>query len=426
MRLPAQRTLAVVCLAFSVACTAAAQHADDRPSTAEDIRDHLAFLAADVLEGRGVGTAGLDSSAAYIAGQFARIGLEPAGTEGFFQSFVVDETATAAAHAGVGNLPVQNVVGVLPGRGRLAGQAVVVGAHYDHLGYGGFGSLDPDSTGVVHNGADDNASGTVALIETARLLAQRTATDVRTVVFVAFTAEELGLIGSSHYVKHPVVPGDSTLAMINFDMVGRLRDGKVLAMGTGSALEFPALLEDVNGLHGLTVNLVGDPWGRSDHISFYGDSIPVVHLFTDNHEDYHRTTDDWPKINVEGIGRIVDFAADLAWTLALREAPLTYVDVGPPPRVAGGGYGAYLGTIPDMSESPGGVRLTGVRTGSPAEAAGLRKGDILIQLGDHAVGNLYDMTNALRAHKPGDGVAIVVLRDGERFETFATLGRRGG
>lgn len=427
MRTQTRRTLAATaCLAFSVPWSAHAQHARDGSSNDEAIRHHLAFLTADALEGRGVGTAGLDSAAVYLATTFARIGLQPAGTEAFFQQFVIDETAATAAHAGVGNLPVRNVVGVLPGRGRLAGQAVVLGAHYDHLGYGGFGSLDPDSAGVVHNGADDNASGTAALIETARILAPRRAEDVRTIVFVAFTAEELGLIGSSHYVKHPVVPVDSTLAMINFDMVGRLRDGKVLAIGTGSALELPSLLEGVNGLHGLTVSLVEDPWGRSDHSSFYGDSIPVVHLFTDNHEDYHRTTDDWPKINVEGIRQIVDFAADLAWTLATREAPLTYVRVAPPQRAAGGGYGAYLGTIPDMSESPGGVRLTGVRAGSPAETAGLRKGDILVQLGEHTIGNLYDMTDALRAHKPGDRVTVVVLRDGERVETFAILEKRGG
>lgn len=373
-----------------------------------------------------MGTAGLDSAASYLATAFARVGLRPAGTDSFFQPFVIDETAATAGHAGVGNRPVRNVVGVLPGRGRLAGQAVVLGAHYDHLGYGGFGSLDPDSAGVVHNGADDNASGTAALIETARILAHRRAEDVRTIVFVAFTAEELGLIGSSHYVKHPVVPVDSTLAMINFDMVGRLRDGKVLAIGTGSALELPGLLEAVNGFHGLTVSLVGDPWGRSDHSSFYGDSIPVVHFFTDSHEDYHRPTDDWPKINVEGIRRIVDFAADLAWTLATREAMLTYVQVDRPQQAAGGGYGAYLGTIPDMTESPGGVRLNGIRAGSPAETAGLQKGDILVQLGDQAIGNLYDMTDALRAHEPGDRVTIVVLRDGERVETFAILGRRGG
>ncbi len=404
----------------------AAQYTSNDRSTADRIQSHLAFLAADALVGRGVGTAGLDSAALYIADAFSHAGLAPAGTDGYFQPFVIDESATAAAHAGVANVPVQNVIGVVPGRGRLAGQAVVIGAHYDHLGLGGFGSLDPDSTGVVHNGADDNASGTAAVIETARLVSGRRADDVRTIVFIAFTAEELGLIGSTHYVKYPVYPAESTLAMINFDMVGRLRDGKVLAIGTGSAKEIASLLEDVNASHGLAVMPVEDPWGRSDHTSFYSESIPVVHFFTDTHEDYHRTTDDWQKIDIDGIAQVVDFAADLVWSLATRERALTYVNMPPPKPAVGGGYGAYLGTVPDMSESPGGVRFTAIRAGSPAEAAGLRKGDILVQLGDHEVTDLQAMTNALRAHKPGDVVTLVVLRDGERIETVATLGRRGG
>jgi len=397
-----------------------AQGARDRILT--DIR----YLADDAREGRGVGTAGLDSAATYVARQFQIAGLRPAGTNGFLQPFKLDPTAPALAHSGIGPAAVENIVAMIPGHGTLGNQIVVLGAHYDHLGYGGSGSLDPDSVGVVHNGADDNASGTAALLETARILNRRAAPEQRTIVFVAFTAEELGLLGSDYYVKHAIQPIDSTFAMVNFDMVGRLRENKLIAIGTGSAPELPQLLDSVNTGYGLGVSPVDDPWGRSDHSSFYAAGVPVIHFFTDNHEDYHRTTDDWNTINVQGIQRVSLFAADVAWALATRTGPLTYIDVPQPQQTVAGGYGAWLGTIPDMSSSPGGVRLTGVRSESPAEAAGIRGGDILVQLGDYEIKDLYAMTDALRAYKPGDVVTAAVIRDGERIEMTVTLGKRGG
>lgn len=394
--------------------------------SADRIRQDIRYLADDAREGRGVGTAGLDSAADYVARQFRLAGLIPAGTDGYLQRFQIDPSAPAVAHSGLGGAAVENVVGLIPGRGRLADQTVVLGAHYDHLGLGGPGSLDPDSVGVVHNGADDNASGTAALIEAARILGTRAANDMRTIVFVAFTAEELGLIGSDYYVKHPVRPNESTLGMINFDMVGRLRNNDLITIGTGSARELPTLLDSINERNGLDLSKTDDPWGRSDHSSFYGAGIPVIHLFTDNHPDYHRTTDDWDKINFNGAARVAWFAADLAWSFATRDRALTYVDVPQPVQNVAGGYGAWLGTIPDMSSSPGGVRLNGVRSGSPAERAGIKAGDILVQIGDHEFTDLYGMTDALRAYKPGDQVKIVVLREGERVELTATLGQRGG
>ncbi|MFQ6045649.1 MAG: M20/M25/M40 family metallo-hydrolase [Gemmatimonadales bacterium] len=423
-----QCTTLVLALGIGVAGSpdAVAQNAPDSAAVAR-VLAHVRYLAADAREGRGVGTTGLDSAAAYVARQFGVIGLTPAGSEGFFQPFEIDPSAPAVAHAGIGRTAVKNVVGMIPGRGPLASQVVVLGAHYDHLGLGGMGSLDPDSIGIVHNGADDNASGTAALLEAARRLRELSAPSYRTLVFVAFTAEELGLIGSEHYVRNPVFPTDSTYAMINFDMVGRLRHDTLLVVGTGSAEELPELLEQVNARHGFVLRELTDPWGRSDHSSFYGQRIPVVHLFTNTHADYHRSTDDWQYISGGGIVRVAAFATDLAWLLVTRQPKLAFVDVPQPqPAAGGGGYGAYLGTIPDMTESPGGVRLTGVRAGSPAERAGIRRGDILIQLGDHEVKDLYDMTDALRAHKPGDVVTVIVLREGEHVELTATLGKRGG
>jgi len=414
------RILFITLAATLAATRLAAQSATER--VAQDLR----YLADDRRDGRGVGTAGLDSAAAYIAAAFARIGLKPAGDDGFFQPFTVDSSAPAAAHAGVGGARTRNVVALLPGSGPLATEVVVVGAHYDHLGKSVFGSLDPDSVGVVHNGADDNASGTTALLEMARRLTGRQGRSARTIVFVAFSGEELGLLGSTYYVKHPARPLNVTYAMLNLDMVGRLGTRKLTVFGTETAREFPALLDSVAGTYQMAVAGTGDGYGRSDQESFYTQDVPVLHFFTGVHEDYHRTTDDWQKIDFPGLVRVAEVASDLAWRLATRTAPLTLVKAPPPPVAGGGGYGAYLGTIPDMTESPGGVRITGVRTGSPAEQAGLRGGDILIQLGDTPIKNLYDMTDALRAHQPGETVVLVYLRDGQRIETKVTLGRRGG
>jgi hypothetical protein len=390
----------------------------------------LSYLAADAREGRGVGTRGLEEAGAYLAAAFKQIGLAPGGADGsYFQGFTIAPDAPAAAHAGAGGKTVRNVIGVLRGHDRARrGEVLVIGAHYDHLGYGGFGALDPDSTGQVHNGADDNASGTTALLEVARRLADRRLP--RTVLFIAFSGEELGSLGSGHFVKHPTVSIDSIVAMLNMDMVGRLRNAKLIVSGAATTTEFPALLDSLNRAGGgeprFDLRASGDGWGPSDQASFYGVKRPVLHFFTDLHDDYHRSTDDWDKINIVGLEQVADFVAATATALATRREPLTFVNV-PPPQVAtgGAGYGAYLGTIPDMSESPGGVRITGTRAGSPAAQAGLVTGDIITAIGAKTVANLYDMTAALRSHQPGDTVVIVVKRDTTERRLSVVLGKRG-
>lgn len=390
----------------------------------------LQYLAADAREGRGVGTRGLDEAGQYLAAAFKKIGLAPGGTDGsYFQSFAIAPDAPAAAHANAGGKTIRNVIGILRGRDRSRrGELLVIGAHYDHLGYGGFGALDdPDSTGKVHNGADDNASGTVALLEVARRLVGRHLD--RTVLFIAFSGEELGDLGSDYYVKHPTLPVDSIYAMLNMDMVGRLRNAKLIVSGVATTKEFPALLDSLNragGTPAFDLRAGGDGWGPSDQASFYGAKRPVLHFFTDLHGDYHRTTDDWDKINVTGLEQVAEFVAATATALATRREPLSFVNAPPPQMAAGGsGYGAYLGTIPDMSESPGGVRITGTRAGSPAEKAGLTAGDIITAIGAKTIANLYDMTDALRSHQPGDTVLIVVKRDTTARRLTAVLGKRG-
>jgi hypothetical protein len=390
------------------------------------VLNDVRYLADDRLGGRLIGSEGADSAAAYLARRFQEAGLR-AAPGGWFQPFTVQPDAPAAAHAGIGGAVGKNVIGVLPGRDPdLRNEIVIVGAHYDHLGPGTFGSLDPDSTGKVHNGADDNASGASALIYIATRLSPLP--PARTVVFIAFSGEEAGLLGSDFYVKHPRFPLAQTYAMVNLDMVGRLRDDRLLVYGSATAAEFPALLDSLNTRARFDLKPSGDGWGRSDQSSFYGAGKPVLHLFTDLHEDYHRTTDDWEKINADGLLKVADFTATLVRTLADRRAPLTFVNVPPPAPVAGAvsGYGAYLGTVPDMSGNPGGVRLTGVRAGSPAEQAGLRGNDIITRIGETDVTDLQTMTNALRAHRPGDVVEVRFLREGAEQRVTVTLGTRGG
>lgn len=380
------------------------------------------FLADDRQEGRGIGTAGLERAGAYIRDNFRRTGLQVA-----FQDFTIPADAPAVLHTNLGGAATRNVVAVIPGTSpTLRGEVVVIGAHYDHLGNGGFGALDPDSTGRVHNGADDNASGTAALLEIGRILAH--GRPARTIVLVAFSGEELGTLGSSYFVHHPrPEPIDSLYAMLNLDMVGRLRNARLLALGAATAREFPALLDSLNSPPRFDLRASGDGWGPSDHAVFFATRHPVLHFFTDLHEDYHRSTDDWNKLNVSGIAQVAQFVADLGLALANRPGPLTFVDAPRPQASAGGsGYGAYLGTIPDMSGGgvSDGVRITGVRAGSPAEQAGLAAGDVITAIGDKHIANLYDMTDALRSHQPGDTVVIVSKRDGAERQAKAVLGKR--
>jgi hypothetical protein len=418
---------AVVLMSGWMARELPAQHAAQPPRLLDDIK----FLTDDRLQGRATGSPGADSAAAYLARRFSQVGLQPAAG-GWFQSFTIGRDAPAITSGGVTALSGKNVIGILPGRDPvLRNQTVILGAHYDHLGLGGFGSLDPDSTGRVHNGADDNASGVAAVIQVAARLAA--SPPARTVVFIAFSGEELGLLGSAYYVKQPIYPLTGTLAMINLDMVGRLRNGHLIVYGVQSAKQFPALLDSLNWYAGFDLKAQGDGYGPSDQSSFYAAKRPVLHLFTDLHEDYHRTTDDWEKINLDGLKRVADFTLGLVTALANRRTPLTFMEAAPafPPRtstaaVSSPGYGAYLGTVPDMTGAPGGVRLAGVRAGSPAEQAGLRGDDIITRIGSMETPDLQAMTEALRSHQPGDTVTIVVRRGAALTTLRARLGTRGG
>lgn len=325
----------------------------------------------------------------------------------------------------------RNVVALLPGSDSvLRDEYVIVGAHYDHLGRGGEGSLAPDSRDV-HNGADDNASGTAAVIEVARALAGGPR-PARSVLFLAFTGEERGLWGSTFFVSNPTVPLEDVVAMLNLDMVGRVVDDAVTVFGFATAEEWDAVVDGANATlaEPLAIAKAPDGFGPSDHAAFHGEGLPVLHVFSNTHADYHRPTDDWPKIDVDGLERIVELTTEITRRLAAEAVTLTATPQERPTAPTTGsssstsGYGPYLGTIPDMTPRDDGLRLTGVREGSPAEEGGLRAGDVVVEFAGREITDIYAYTYALRDHAPGDEVEIVVERDGERLTLTVTLGER--
>ncbi|MGZ8529503.1 MAG: M28 family peptidase [Candidatus Binatia bacterium] len=319
----------------------------------------------------------------------------------------------------------ENVVAILPGKDpKVHNEYIVIGAHYDHLGLGHYGARDQRASGMKHHGADDNASGTAVLLQLARRLGQIEPKPARAVVFVAFSAEELGLHGSRHFVvKWPQI--SAIRSMINLDMVGRLREDRVTVFGTRSSPPFDAIVGAGAKQLGLQTNRP-DGVGPSDHLSFYNKQIPVLHFFTGSHTDYHRPGDTWDKLNYTGMAQIGDFVLGSALAIAaLPESPAFASLPGRPtssetgkPRVGS----VYLGIIPEYSRSIDGVLLAGVATGSPAAAAGLREGDIIIQLADKKISNIEDLTDILGAYKPADQVTIRVQRNNRTSALETTLG----
>lgn len=316
-----------------------------------------------------------------------------------------------------------NVIGVIDGEGPLADETVVIGAHYDHVGRGGQNSLAPNSSDI-HNGADDNASGTISLIELARRYgeAAKTQKPARRMVFMAFTGEELGLLGSARYCKEPVFPLEKTIAMFNMDMVGRLKDDqKLIVYGTGTSPRWEPQLKAFNGDGNFHLVFKPEGFGPSDHSSFYAKKIPVLHFFTGEHPDYHRPTDDWDKLNIDGIARVTDLIEKLvADTVATTEKP-QYVEVKGNANMNRGGNRPYFGSIPEFGNEEPGYAISAAAPGSPADKGGLKGGDRIVKLGGSPVTNLDDFDAALRKFKAGDEVEVIVVRDKKEVALKVTL-----
>jgi acetylornithine deacetylase/succinyl-diaminopimelate desuccinylase-like protein len=316
-----------------------------------------------------------------------------------------------------------NVLGRVRGADRS--RCVVVGAHYDHLGFGGTGSLAPHAKREIHNGADDNASGTAAVIEIARAV-KSAGTPPCDMVFALWSGEELGLLGSEHWATHPTLPWGNVRANLNLDMVGRAGNGKLQVLGAGTSSVFAAWMEEAARKSGLdlTVSISGQALGgSSDHQTFLKRKLPALHLFSGLHADYHKPSDDTERFEAAGTARVVALGVDLA----LRMASTPELDFVVPPapkegdKVTTGGFKVRLGTIPNYAYDGKGVLIDGASQGTPAERAGLLRGDVLVKLGDVALENVYDLTYALGRFKPGDVVVLHYLRDGKPQETRVTL-----
>jgi hypothetical protein len=316
-----------------------------------------------------------------------------------------------------------NVVGLVRGRLR-PDEYVVVGAHYDHLGYGDIASSTPWRR-EVHNGADDNASGTAALIEIARAVAE--AEDLlRSVVFIAFTAEEMGALGSRYYRDNPLRPLEKTVTMVNLDTVGRLDAGKLIVFGAESATEFESLLISVNAEYSLELVPRKEIFGFSDQNAFVEAGIPSLHFFTGAYDDYHSPDDDWQNLDYQGLAIVSSFAADFVVAVANAETRPTPVEgLGQSPEIqTSRGKGAHLGIVPDFTHAGTGVRLKGTVARSPAEAAGLMEGDVILAVDGEALSELRDLMIILSRHKPGDIVQIKVARESGNILLAVELGVR--
>jgi Peptidase family M28/PDZ domain/PA domain len=322
---------------------------------------------------------------------------------------------------------VHNVEAYLPG---TTSEYVVIGAHYDHLGLGDEHSLAPSQIGQIHPGADDNASGTAGVIELARWYSKQPKPK-RGILFMTFAGEELGLLGSSWYVNHPLLPLKDAVAMINMDMIGRIRDGKVYINGTGTGSTLVKLINDIPPPPGFKFDLSENlGYGGSDHMSFTIKSVPVVFFFSGLHGDYHKPSDTADKINAPDAAKLLGYVAEVVDRLDSAPDRPQFIRVAEPQEpvsgAAGGGsgYGPNFGSVPDFDEPPKGVRFADVRDGTPAAKAGLKAGDILIEFDGKEIGNLYDFTYALRAKKPGDEVLVKVLRGTQTIEAKVLLTER--
>ncbi len=319
---------------------------------------------------------------------------------------------------------VDNVLAYLPGK---TDEYVIIGAHYDHLGRGDSNSLAPSQIGQIHPGADDNASGTAGVLELARLFAPMKGQLDRGILFMSFSGEELGLLGSAEWVKEPTLPLDKCVAMLNMDMIGRIKDNKVYIGGVGTGSTFKAILEQAQKQEtDFKIEYSAGGYAASDHTSFVAKKIPVLFFFSGLHSDYHKPSDTWDKINAASAAQLVDLVGDVALQLADAPSRPTFVTVveDKPVSSGGAGYGPYFGSIPDFGEVKDGVRFSDVRPGSPAAKAGLKAGDILVQFGDKPIHNLYDFTDALRRSKVGEVVEVRVLRDGKPITASVKLEQR--
>ncbi len=377
------------------------------------IKEDVTFLASDELEGRQTGTEGEKKASEYIAKRFKELGLLQKGTKDYLQPFTFKPKTNPHDEVkfdvnGDGTITGNNVLGFIDNK---AENTVIIGAHYDHLGFGGEGSLYRDSIKAIHNGADDNASGVSVLLNLAAKLKDKNTNN--NYLFMAFSGEEMGLLGSNYFVKNPTIDTKKVSYMINMDMVGRMKKDSSLAVyGTGTSPIFKQILKSHNDNFKLIQQESGV--GPSDHTSFYLADIPVLHFFTGQHEDYHKPGDDSEKLNYDGMYLISDYIFNIIsdlddnGKLAFRK---TKNESESTPRFKVG-----LGVIPDYLFDGKGMRIDGVSEDKPAQKAGLKKGDIVIQLGDSTVVDMMSYMRALSVFEKGNSTKVIVQRGDAEVE----------
>ena len=381
------------------------------------IQEDVAFLADDKLEGRGTGTEGERLASEYIANRFKKLGIEPKGEKGYFQEF--NFKPKLGPHSEVkfinqeedGSITGRNVLGFIDNK---AENTVVIGAHYDHLGYGNEGSLYRGEK-AIHNGADDNASGVAVMLNLASKLKKENTNN--NYLLMAFSGEEMGLLGSNYFVKNATVNTKKINYMINMDMVGRLKDSILAVYGTGTSPIWRQTISSLNDNFNLVEKESGV--GPSDHTSFYLNDIPVLHFFTGQHEDYHKPSDDQELLNYEGMYQISDYIFSIVsdldnnGKLVFKKTKNESEDA---PR-----FKVTLGVIPDYLYEGKGMRIDGISVGKPAEKAGIVKGDVVVKMGEIDIVDMMSYMTGLSKFEKGNTTIVEVLREGEIIEVKVTF-----
>ncbi len=390
---------------------------------ADRMMKHVEYLASDWLKGRGIGSPEIDDAAKYIARKFEDAGLQPGADDGTYYQKWLDRT-------GGNKIELKNVIGIIPGTNPdLANKPVVISAHYDHLGLGGPDVLSGNE-GMIHNGADDNASGVAVMLEIAQVLG-KSLKPARTVIFVAFTAEESGLVGSRHFVKtYKRFPVDSTLANLNLDTVGRLFGKKLLVLNGNTAREWKFIFMGTEYTTGVASEVVSQDLDASDQMAFIEIGVPAVQFFSGPNSDYHRPTDDAANIDADGLVKVATVVREALVYLADRPDPMPFTGTkksdkpASKPQSNQGGRRVSTGTMPDFAYSGTGVKIGAVSDDSPAAFAGLEKGDVIVAFDGKPVESLRDYSNYLKDHQPGDEITLTIERNGNKLDKKLILAER--
>lgn len=375
------------------------------------LRSDVTYLADDKLEGREIGMKGEELAAIFIAERMGSIGLTPKGTDGYFQTFSRKQEADPHSTTTVdtGRVVGRNVAGFIDNG---APNTIIIGAHYDHLGYGHHGSLHAGEP-AIHNGADDNASGVAVMLQLAEKL--KSGPSSNNYLFIAFSGEERGLWGSNFFTKEPTLKLEDVNFMINMDMVGRLNTESSLAIsGTGTSPVWKNALESLNASQ-FKLILSESGVGPSDHTSFYLKDIPVLHFFTGQHDDYHKPSDDVDKVNFEGMEKIGNYILHLIKELD-DDGKLAFTKTKEEDQAQKVSFSVTLGVVPDYLFDGEGMRISGVKEGRTASNAGMLEGDIVIKMGKINVTNMQSYMEGLAAFKKGDKTTVVVKRDGKTIK----------